>query len=368
MRVETSKKSYNLWVFVITLILVSIGTIMVFSASGIMADYRYGTAFTFFLKQLLWVGIGLLSMLIFSAFDYNKLKKIVPVLLIFTVILLVMVLLLGPTIAGTKRWLKFGPVGFQPSEIAKLTVVFFLAWYVDRRTSKMKNFQDGLIRPFIIISIIAGLIYLERDVGVPVLIFLLALVLLFIGGLRKMYIVFAGLIVSPLIFYAILKEPYRLKRLTAFLNPWADPQGSGYQLIQSFLAMGSGGLAGKGLGNSQIKMLFLPEPHTDFIFPIIGEEFGLIGTMAILLLFFGLFYFGIKIALHAKNLFGTLLAFGITIMITLQMIINISVSIGIFPTKGLPLPFISFGGSSMVVMLTGIGILLNIGKQLKIKG
>ncbi|MFH0948714.1 MAG: putative lipid II flippase FtsW [Elusimicrobiota bacterium] len=356
-------KSYNRGVLIVVLALVSIGLVMILSASGVMADYRYGSPTKFYLKQLVWIVLGIFSLLFFSVFDYNKLKKFIVPLLFFTVLLLTFVLLFGTTVGGAKRWLRFGPFGFQPSEIAKITVIIFLAWYIDRRTSKMKNFKDGLLKPFFVVGIIVFLIFLERDFGVPFLIFLITIVLLFIGGVNYMYIVFAGLAAVPVIIYAVMREPYRLKRITSFLNPWADPQGSGYQLVQSLIAMGSGGLYGTGLGESKIKMLFLPDPHTDFIFPIIGEELGFVGTMFILILFFILFVLGIKIALNSKNLFGQLLAFGLTTMITLQALINMSVSVGVIPTKGLPLPFISFGGSSVLVMLTSIGILLNIAKQ-----
>jgi len=358
-------KFYNHWILIIVLALVSIGIVMVLSASGGMADYRYGSSAKFFLKQVLWVVLGIFSLLFFSVFDYNKLKKFVVPLLIFTVLLLISVLLFGTTAGGAKRWLRFGPVGFQPSEIAKITVIIFLSWYIDRRTSRIKNFKDGFFKPFFIVGIIAFLIFLERDFGVPLLIFLTTIILLFIGGANNLYIIFAAAAAVPVVIYAVIKEPYRLKRITTFLDPWADPQGAGYQLVQSLIAMGSGGLYGVGLGESKVKMLFLPAPHTDFIFPIIGEEFGFIGTMVILSLFLALFVFGIKIAVNAKNLFGTLLAFGITIMITSHALINMSVSVGVIPTKGLTLPFISFGGSSVLVMLTSVGILLNIGKQLK---
>ncbi|MDO8735000.1 MAG: FtsW/RodA/SpoVE family cell cycle protein, partial [Elusimicrobiota bacterium] len=267
-------KFYNHWVLIIVLALVSIGLVMVLSASGGMADYRYGNPVKFFLKQVLGVVLGIFSLLFFSVFDYNKLKKFVVPLLIFTGLLLISVLLFGTTVSGAKRWLRFGPVGFQPSEIAKITVIIFLSWYIDRRTSKIKNFKDGLFKPFFVVGFILILIFLERDFGVPLLIFLITIILLFIGGVRYLYIIFAGLFAVPVVIYAVIKEPYRLKRITTFLNPWADPQGAGYQLVQSLIAMGSGGLSGTGLGKSIVKMLFLPDPHTDFIFPIIGEEFG----------------------------------------------------------------------------------------------
>lgn len=347
------------------LLLVAIGIVMIYSASGVMADYQYGSASLFFRKQIIWVLLGGFSMLVFSYMNYEKLRGFVIPLLVLTAFLLISVLIFGTTVGGAKRWLRLGPLGFQPSEAAKLVVVVYLAWYIDRRKSRMKNFKDGIVKPFVVVGIIIGLIFLEKDIGTPLLIFLITTILLFIGGIRLLHVCLAFVTAVPFIVYAILKEPYRLKRIAAFINPWADPQGSGYQLIQSMIAMGSGGIFGKGLGSSNIKMLFLPSPHTDFIFPIIGEEGGLLFTMLVLGLFILLFYYGMQVALNAKDLFGSILAFGITIMITLQALLNMSVSVGLLPTKGLPLPFISFGGSSVFMMLTGIGILLNIGKQLK---
>jgi len=354
----SKQKSYNPYILAIVLALLSIGLIMIFSASGIYT-------FQFVLKQLVWAILGIFSMLFFSKYDYEKLKTIIMPLLVFTILLLISVLVFGTVVSGAKRWLRLGPLSFQPSEIAKITVIIFLAWYIDRKASKMKNFKDGLLKPLIIIVIILLLIFLERDFGIPFLIFVITVFLLIAGGSNLLYVAYAGLASIPVMIFVIIKEPYRLRRMTTFLHPLADPQGSGWQLSQSLIALGSGGFSGVGLGQSRTKMLFLPESHTDFIFPIIGEEFGFVGTMIILLLFCALFMLGIRIALNAKNLFGSLLAFGITIMIAFQMIINIAVSIGIFPTKGLSLPFISFGGTSILVMFTGIGILLNIGKQLK---
>ena len=338
---------------------------MVYSSSAIMSNFKYGSSTLFILKQFIGVVLGTILFIIFSNFDYNKLRKYMIPLLIFTIVLLVMVLVFGKSVAGAKRWLKIGPLNFQPSELAKITVILYLAWYIDRRKSKIKNFKEGILKPFIVVGVILLLIFLESDLGVPFLIFVTTIIILFIGGARFLHISCTFIAVIPVIIYAIIKEPYRLKRFITFLNPWADPKGSGYQLIQSLMAMGSGGFWGVGLGKSTIKMLFLPEAHTDFIFPIIGEEFGLLGTSIVLLLFLSLFYYGTKIAINAKNLFGSITAFGITLTIVLQSVINMSVSVGLIPTKGLSLPFISFGGSSILIAMASMGILINIGKQLK---
>src|SRR3989339_1271617 len=268
-------KSFNSQIFMIMSILISIGLVMVYSSSAIMSNFKYGNSTLFLFKQLIWVLVGTVSFVIFSYYDYNKLRNYIVPILVATIFLLVLVLLFGKVVGGAKRWLRFGPLSFQPSELAKLTTILFLAWYIDRRKSKIKNFKEGLIKPFMIVGFILLLIFAEHDLGIPFLIFVTTIIILFIGGARFWHVSCAVLAIVPVVAFAIIKEPYRLKRFITFLNPWADPKGSGYQLIQSLIAMGSGGLWGVGLGKSTIKMLFLPEAHTDFIFPIIGEEFGL---------------------------------------------------------------------------------------------
>ncbi len=355
---------YNL-TFFITVILTAVGTVMVYSASGMMSDYKYHNSMQFFLKQLVWITIGLVSFLFFRKLDYNKIREHTPEIIAATFVMLALVLVFAPSINGARRWLRFGPFSLQPAELAKISAVIFLAHYIAAAGKKMQDFKAGLVKPFAIIGTIVVLIFAERDFGIPTIIFITSLILLYSGGakIKHLAIVFAAIL--PLAVFYIVKHSYRMNRLTIFLHPWSDPGKGGYQIIQSLTAFGSGGLFGRGLGGSKIKNMFLPEAHTDFIFPILGEEQGFVGTMIILLLFVALFYLGIHIAKNAKNLFGSMLAFGITLMLALQAIVNMGVSVALLPNKGLPLPFISFGGSSLLMALTCMGILLNICGQME---
>ncbi len=336
---------------------------MVFSASGLMADFKGKGQMHYFLRQFVVVLIGAFCAWMFSRYDYNKLKEYAIPILVVTAGILVGVLIFAPSINGARRWLRFAGFSFQPAEMAKLSIIIFIAAYLQDNHKKIKDFKQGILFPFIIISLILILIVLEKDLGIPFIIMFTSLVLFYIGGMRFIHIFYMIAAILPCVVFAIIKYPYRVKRMMIFIDPWSDPAGAGYQIIQSLSAIGSGGIRGKGLGNSVMKNLFLPEAHTDFIFPIIGEEFGLAGTITILFLFICFFYAGVYVAKHANNIFGNFLALGITFLITFQAIFNIGVSISLFPTKGLPLPFISFGGSAILMTLIGIGVLLNICKQ-----
>jgi cell division protein FtsW len=297
-----------------------------------------------------------------SRFNYNRFSEWMGPILLITLLGLGAALLSSP-IAGVRRWVHLGPLSLQPAEFAKLTAVVFLAYYLDRKRSKAASPFWGLAVPASVVGILLFLIAREPDLGTPVLIFSVTLLVLFIGGGRLQYILGAIALALPLATYELIKYPYRRARLLNFLTPFDDPRGTGYQLAQSILAVGSGGWFGKGLGASKLKLLYLPTPHTDFIFPVICEELGLAGALGLLGLFAVLLVRGIRIARWAPNLFGTLLAAGITFTICLQAFFNIGMSIGLLPTKGIPLPFVSFGGSSLLATLIGIGILLNISRQ-----
>lgn len=335
---------------------------MVYSSSAIWAAQKVQDPFYFLKKQFIWACLGVFSMLFFSRVNYNHLREWVKPVLGLTWLFL-LAALLSPPIAGARRWIHLGPFSLQPAEFAKLAMIVYIADYMDRKRSKVESALRGLMIPLGILGVTLGLIALEPDLGTPVLIFAVSLILLFLGGSPVGYLAACFVLALPVIAYQILKYPYRRKRLLAFLSPWNDPQGTGYQLIQSLIAVGSGGWLGKGLGSSQLKLLHLPTPHTDFIFPIICEEMGLIGGAGVLGLFFMFLIRGLKVAKGAPDLFGTLLASGIVFSVTLQALLNIAVSIGLLPTKGLPLPFFSFGGSSILATMTGVGILLNISRQ-----
>jgi cell division protein FtsW len=344
------------------LALLALGVVMVYSASAIYAEKSLGRPLYFFQRQLMWTFISLGAMGTASRFDYNRLREWVMPLYALTAMTLIACLFFPP-IAGARRWIRLGPFGLQPAEFAKLTVIFFLAAYLDKKHSKLGKFAHGVALPLGAVGLLLFLIGLEPDLGTPTLIFGVSVLMLFVAGaqLRSLFGVLA--MAAPIVAIELWRKPYRRARLLSFLHPFENIRGVGYQLSQAILAVGSGGWFGKGFGASKLKLMYLPKPHTDFIFPVICEELGLIGAMVILALFATILVRGIRIARAAPNLFGTLLACGISFSIALQAFFNIAMSIGLLPTKGIPLPFISFGGSSLLSTMIGIGILLNISRQ-----
>ncbi len=364
---RTKLKKKRVWadrpLLLTTLLLVSVGLVMVFSSSAMMAEQRFGSAYLFLRKQLLWDAVGLAALVICMRVDYHKWQRWSFALLAVAAVTLLAVLFVGPVVKGARRWIHLPGITFQPSEIAKLALILWLARFLDRHRSQMKDFKKGYLPPLLVIGLICGLILKEPDLGTPMMLGTVTFMMMFLAGVRWQHITATFLAALPLLYYELLHVSYRQKRLMAFLNPWADAQGTGYQLTQSILAFGSGGLFGKGLGASTLKLLYLPDPHTDFIFPIIGEELGFIGAVGVILLFI---YWGLRgwqAAKRAPDLFGQLLGAGITGWVLLQAVINMSVSCGLLPTKGLPLPFVSFGGSSLVITMIAVGILLNISAQ-----
>ena len=357
--------SPNKALFLLTCGLVIFGIIMIYNASAILAERRFNDSTLFLKKQFLWAILGLFLMICVSRIDYNILQRLSPYIMVTSFFLLVIVLIVGRNVGGASRWLKVGFLSFQPSEFAKISMIIYLACSLDKKHSRLKNFKRGLLPHLIVLGTFCFLILLEPDLGGAILLASVGLIMFFMGGVKIGYLVYLLLGVLPFLYLVIIKVSYRRRRILSFINPWSDPQCNGYQIIQSLLALGTGGLFGRGLGNSRQKLLFLPEPHTDFIFPIIGEEWGLIGTLFILSLFILFALQGRNISLKAPNLFGSLLAAGITFMITFQAILNIAVVTACLPTKGLPLPFLSFGGSSLLFNLIGVGILLNISRQTK---
>lgn len=347
------------------LVLIGLGVVMIYSSSAILAQEKFGEPTYFLWKQLLWIGIGIFFLILFCFIPYKNLRHWVKLLLFVSLLLLVMVLFFGKEVSGAKRWLRIGGIGFQPSELAKLVLILFTADYCDRRKSKMTSFRKGLAPFLLILALFCGLIFIQPDLGTPALIAATCLTMVFISGARISHLLILSCLVILLAFAAIWSEPYRRGRFLSYLNPWQQAEGASYQLVQSFLAMGSGGIFGVGPGESRSKLLYLPEPHTDFIFPVFAEEFGLIGSWTLISLFGLLALGGFSVARHSPNLFASLLSSGITLAILYQVIFNIGVVTGLLPTKGLPLPFISFGGSSMVTLLSAMGILLNISRSSK---
>lgn len=339
-----------------------LGLAMVYSASGVLAGKSYGDSAYFLKRQMAWMALGLCAFALVTAFDYQRLRGWVGPMLCLVLALLGSVLLFGAEINGSRRWLRLGPFTFQPSEPAKLITVIYLAHYIAKKGERLRDFFDGLAPALLLIGVEVALILVEPDLGTAVMILLLSALLLFLGGVALRHLFSLGLLMVPFLIYWIMKAPYRRDRVMAYLNPWGDASASGFQVIQSYLALGSGGLFGAGLGEGRQKLFFLPEPHTDFIFAVIGEELGLAGTFTLIFLFLFLLWKGMKIALAVEEPFGRMLAAGTTLIIVLPALMNMGVATGLLPTKGLALPFVSYGGSALLVNWLAIGILYNVSR------
>jgi cell division protein FtsW len=407
------------WLFSVTVALCLIGAVMVFSASAVMAREEYGNGYTFLLRQLAFLTVGLAGMFTLMNVDYRQLGQpaVVFTSLAVVLLLLIAVLFLDKNHA-THRWIRWGPLGIQPSELAKLAVVIYLAWFLElrgkafgggaaslgfardgrsvptrSRANDKRSFVPTIPRPRDVgtqddrrrgaareaggvndvmgtllpamgpVLLFVGLIVLQPDLGTSVDIFVIALAMLFIAGLSPKFFMGAIAAALPAIYLLIVRVPYRYQRLMGFLNPESDPQGSGFQMLQSLIAVGSGGLVGVGLMGSRQKLFYLPEAHTDFIYAVLCEELGFIGGLAVLVLFGIYAWRGARAAMAAPDEFGRYLGLGITVMVVGQALMNLSVVLGMMPTKGIPLPFVSYGGSSLVVMLLATGVLLNISQN-----
>jgi cell division protein FtsW len=345
------------------MILVAIGVVMVFSASSYSAFFKLKDSMYYLKKQGTFAIAGIIVMAFIIRTDYHKLKKYTKAFMIFTIILLVIVFFTEP-VNGARRWIKLGPLGqLQPSEIAKYVVVLYMAKSIEYKGEKIKSFLYGILPYLMVSGFYAALILAEPNLSIATVIMMVTMIILFVAGARWLHFFQILGMIGALGVAGILLEPYRMKRLVSFMDPWADPRGDGYQLIQSLLAFGSGGITGVTLGKSRQKAYYIPEPHTDFIFSIIGEELGLIGCTLIIILFLVVIWRGIRTAMRAKDTYGTLLAVGITSVIAVQAVINIAVVTGSMPVTGVPLPFISYGGSALVFNLMAMGVLLNISRQ-----
>jgi cell division protein FtsW len=359
------KLSPDGWLFTLVLALVSVGVVMVYSASAIVAADRFHDPLFFLKKQLFWAVAGFGGLWLAMRFDYRRLQRLVIPLLVVAIALLVLVLVppFGQEINGTRRWLRGGPLSFQPVELAKFALVLYLASFLTRRPGAIRTFSHGLLPLLVIAGLMAGLTIVQPDLGNSLALIILTLTLAYLAGARPRHMLAVGAAALPVVMLLIAMKPYRWRRMVAFVDPWEDPQGSGFQIIQSFLALGSGGWFGLGLGESKQKLFYLPEPYTDFIFAIIGEELGLVGALGVLTLFALLIWRGLRIGLRAPDAFGSYLALGLTIMLATQTLVNLGVVTGALPTKGLPLPFISFGGSALLTTMFAAGILLNISQH-----
>ncbi len=354
----------TIWIYALVLVLVGFGALMVYSASFYSAEYHYGNRYFFLYKQIMGIVLGIFAMVFFTFFDYHLFKKYKWWIVIGTLILLVLVFVpgLGLESYGAKRWVSILGISLQPSEIAKFALVIFTACYMSANHDKVKTFK-GLLPVLCVGGVMCVLIMLEPSMSVTMCIAFVTLFMLIIGGMSKKHTLMFCIPASCAVPLLIVLEPYRLKRLLAFIDPWASPQGEGFQLIQSLYSLGDGGLFGVGLFNSRQKYLFLPFAESDFILSIIGEEIGFVGVTILILIFFMLVYRLIKIALGAKDRLGALLASGVAFIIGVQTMLNIAVVTGSIPPTGLPLPFISSGGTSVSVFMAGVGICLNILRQ-----
>jgi len=352
-------------ILVITLALVAFGLLMVYSASSVMALRKKGDSFWFLKRQAVWVAMGLSAMFAAWMTDYRKLKKpALPALgLIALMLVAVLVPGLGAEVNGAKRWIRLAGLSVQPSEFLKPVLLVTIAASLAKRSDRMSEFWFGVGPYLMMTGMFASLILMEPDLGTAVTLFAVVVSMIFVAGMRLTHLGYMVAAALPVIYYELFHVGFRLKRLLVYLDPWQDPLGKGFQAIQSFLAFGGGGLTGMGLGESRQKLMFLPEPHSDFIFSVIGEEFGLVGSMAVAVCYMVFTLCGIRLALRCEEPFGRVLAFGLTVMIGLQSIINMGVATGLFPNKGMPLPFVSAGGSSVLVALASVGILLSIARN-----
>ncbi len=344
-----------------TLFLVVVGIVMVYSTSYIMALTRYGDEYYFIKRHLLYVLIGICGFIVASRTPYAIYRPLAYPILLVALFLLGLLFIVGPHGSGTaNRWLDTGIIRFQPSEPAKLSLVVFLSYFLSSRAERIKEFYGTFLPNIVLAGMVVALVMAEPDFGTAVFLSLLVLIMNFIAGVRLRYLLGLVVLSLPFLYLVVRNFSYMMGRILVFLDPWKDPDGAGFQVVQSFLAFGSGGVYGVGLGEGRQKLFYLPEAHTDFIFSVIGEEIGFVGVAGIILCYLLFLLSGTRIAFRAKDLFGTYLSLGLTLMIVLQAGLNMAVTLGMLPPKGLTLPFISYGGTSLVVNMTAVGMILNV--------
>jgi cell division protein FtsW len=356
--------SVDRWLFTVTMLLVFVGLVMVFSASAVMARERFGSPYAFLLKQLVWASVGLVTMVVAMRVDYRRYQHpaLVFSLLGLTMLLLISVFFLDRS-HHTHRWFRLGGFSFQPSELAKPALILFLAYFLEARTKTMDDWRNTLVPAAAPVLALLGLIVLQPDLGTAIACAGIAACILYVAGMRMRYFAYAfGASLVPL-YFLIFHVSFRRDRILAFMNPYAERQKAGFHLIQSLIAVSTGGITGTGLMEGKQKLFYLPEPHTDFIFAVTAEELGLVGALFVVTLFAIFLWRGMRASWRTEDVFGRYLAVGITSMVVLQAFINISVVLGMMPTKGIPLPLVSYGGSSLFVTLACVGVLLNITKQ-----
>ena len=356
------EKKPDLILLLVTLLLVTVGTVMIYSSSSILATERFHDGQFFLKKQLFFLVLGFLTMVLMTRIPYYQLRKLAWPGVALSALLLCAVWIppLGVRAGGAVRWLRLGVFSFQVSEMVKIALILFLAHFLSQRVNRIREFSQGLLIPLAVTGVMVGLILLQPDFGTTVIIAVITFMMIYLAGGRIVHLAGIAALFLPVAVWLLVHKSYRLARLMAFLDPWKDPRHSGFQIIQSLISFGSGGALGVGIGDGMQKLFYLPEPHTDFILAVIAEESGFIGVAMILFLYIVLIVRGFQISLKAPDLFGNLFAAGLTMMIALEAFINIAGVMGLIPLKGLALPFLSYGGTSLLMSLISVGILLNI--------
>ncbi len=350
--------------FIATLLLVCTSVVMVYSASAVVAMERHQQPYLFLFKQGTFALVGLFLVPFVMRIDYRTYRQPAVIWSALSIVGLALVaVLFAHSVKGASRWLSIGPVGIQPSELAKIAVIFFMAALLERRMDRIDEPSYALLPIGIVVGAVVGLILAEPDLGTAVSVLMIAAVMVFAAGVSSRYVLGLFLASLPALYFLLMTSAYRRRRVTAYLNPWADPLGDGFQMIQSIIAVGTGGIFGRGLMAGVQKLFYLPEPHNDFIYSVIAEELGLVGATLLLVCFCVVTWRGLRTALRAPDRFGAFLAIGLTTMVAFQAFFNISVVLGLLPTKGIPLPFVSYGGSSLLINLIGMGILLNVSQH-----
>ena len=356
---------YDLGLLFPVLLLVGMGIVMVYSASSALAIKKFGSGYFFLKKQALFSLIGIVVLVTFSYIPFRLYRVLVYPVLAAAIVMLVAVVFsgLGVTAGGSARWLQLGPVQFQPSELARLALVIYMAYSMSKKGEQLRDFYVGFLPHFLVLGLFTGLLLVQPDFGSIVIFAALTWIMLFVGGCRISHLLSVVLVLAPMAWLFMTHAEYRVKRLMSFMDPWQYPADEGYQIVHSLMAFGTGGITGAGIGKGYQKLFYLPEPHTDFFFSVVGDELGLIGVMIVILLYGLMLMRGIRIARHAQDRFGSLLAMGITVTLGLQVCINMGVALGMLPTKGLTLPFLSYGGTSLLINMAAVGIMMNIGAR-----
>jgi len=357
-------------ILLLAVVLTCLGVVMVYSSSSIMADKRYADGFYFLKRQGVYAILGFALMAAAMHVDYQVLRKLAVPFLIGCVLLLGAVFLpgVGSTAGGASRWIRLAGISVQPSELAKLGLILYMAHSLAKKKNKIKSLTWGFLPYMLVLALLLFFLLLQPDLGGAITLGCVAMVMLFVAGTRLVYFLSAIILATPFLYFLVMNVDYRRRRILAFLNPWEDPTNTGFQIIQSWIAFGTGGLFGNGLGEGRQKLFYLPEAHTDFIFSVIGEELGFAGVFIVTAMFLILVLRGIRAAQAAPDDFGKYLAFGISLLIGLEAFVNFAIVMGMLPTKGLALPFLSYGGTSLVTTLLAVGVLLSVSRQAKGEG